>query len=326
MPQLHPARRAILGAAIAVAVGLIVVAIVTSGPEAPWPTAQPGSTGAATPTGQAGASIEGNGSRDRAPARAEGGEPVQVERGESARVEDDEPAQAHGEAAPASSRAAVGRGPGLAAPAPSPLHAAAAAAKARRPSGQDIRVGIQVGHWRNSELPDELSMLRGSTGAMGADWREVDVNLEVSRRIAEILASFGIQVDMLPATVPAGYRADAFVAIHADANRDANLSGFKLARSKWSTLRQEDDALVADITAAYRAATGLEWHARTITDRMTQYYAFNPKIEHSVGAATPAVIVELGFLTNARDQELMRNQPETLAEAIALGILDFLAR
>ena len=38
----------------------------------------------------------------------------------------------------------------------------------------------------------------------------------------------------------------------------------------------------------------------------------------------PAVLIELGFITNPSDAALMNNQPELFAEGVYNGILDFL--
>ena len=219
----------------------------------------------------------------------------------------------------------AGKGPGLASPPQSPLETAASAVAARNP-GKTLRVGIQAGHWQAANQPDELAILRKSTGAVGPGWREVDINLDVSRRIAGILAPMGIVVDLIPATVPAGYKADAFVSIHGDANSNTSASGFKIARATKSEIPSKDDGLVGSITASYRATTGLSWDASTITQNMLDYYAFNQKLKHSVDAGTPSVIVELGFLTCQKDREILTTQSDQLAQSIALGILNFLSR
>src|SRR3712207_5918224 len=49
------------------------------------------------------------------------------------------------------------------------------------------RVAIQVGHWKNNELPEQLSSLEGNTGASGGGRREVDINLDVANRVAKVL-------------------------------------------------------------------------------------------------------------------------------------------
>jgi len=186
------------------------------------------------------------------------------------------------------------------------------------------RVGIQVGHWKNSELPAELASLRGSTGAAGNGWREVDVNLDISRRVAALLEKQGVTVDLIPATVPIRYKADAFIAVHGDANSNTSVSGYKLARASASRNAARDDALLNAVSSAYGSATGLRFHAGTITRNMTSYYAFSQGLQHSVDASTPAVILELGFLTTTSDRKLLLEQPDRAAEGIANGIAKFL--
>src|SRR6185295_6216218 len=92
------------------------------------------------------------------------------------------------------------------------------------------RVGLQVGHWEAANLPAELSPLRTEGGASAEGYKEVDINYAVAQLAAERLRARGITVDILPATIPPGYQADAFIAIHCDANNDPAISGFKLAR------------------------------------------------------------------------------------------------
>lgn len=189
-----------------------------------------------------------------------------------------------------------------------------------------LRVGIQAGHWKESELPAELSVLRSATGAAGSGWREVDVNLDIAQRVANTLRGKGIQVDLLPATVPAAYKADLFVAIHGDANGNTSISGYKLARARWSRVPQVEDAAIKAISAEYAAATGLKEHPNSITEDMRQYYAFNwPELNHAVAPTTPSVIIETGFLTTAPDRALLLQQPDRAASGIANGIIRFLS-
>lgn len=188
-----------------------------------------------------------------------------------------------------------------------------------------FKVGIQAGHWKNAELPSELAALRRSTGASGNGWREVDVALAMSNKVAEILRSMGAKVDRLPATVPPAYKADAFVSLHGDANANTKVSGYKLAHARWSQIPGREDALIRMISAEYAAASGLSEHPSTITENMRQYYAFNwKKFDHAVAPATPSVILELGFLTTPRDREIILGKQGQLAQGIAKGIQRFL--
>src|SRR4051794_1707622 len=69
------------------------------------------------------------------------------------------------------------------------------------------RVGLQAGHWRSIELPDELRSLRGNGGTAGGGVAEWELNLAVARRAAVRLEAAGVAVDVLPATIPPGYQA-----------------------------------------------------------------------------------------------------------------------
>ncbi len=187
-----------------------------------------------------------------------------------------------------------------------------------RPPGTPLRVGLQVGHWKANELPDELARLRTSAGAFTAGHAEVDVNLDIARRVAALLEDRGVVVDLLPATVPVDYDADAFVAIHADGSASAGARGFKIA-TPWRASRAAQQLLDA-LTAEYATATGLPWDD-AITFNMRGYYAFNyRRHDHTVAKTTPAVIIEMGFLTSAADRAVLIDRPNQVAAGIARGI------
>jgi hypothetical protein len=186
------------------------------------------------------------------------------------------------------------------------------------------RVGLQVGHWRSEELPDEFAVLRAERGASAGGVDEVDINLAVAGRVAELLRARGVTVDILPATIPPGYRADAFVAIHCDYNNSPGLAGYKLARFRASPVPDRADALLGAIAADYGAATGQRPDPH-ITRAMTGYYAFNAgDFRHAIAPATPGVIIELGFLTNAADRALLTTRQDVVAGGLAGGIVRFL--
>lgn len=202
--------------------------------------------------------------------------------------------------------------------------AASPAASARAATPIKARVGLQVGHWEADKLPDELAPLRTQGGVSAEGFKEVDLNYAVAQQVAALLRARGITVDILPATIPPGYQADAFIAIHGDANADPGIAGFKLARYGDSAIPARDDALLGAITAAYGAATGQRLDG-LISRAMTYYYAFNSQeFQHAIAPQTPAVIIELGFLTNAADRALLVGQQPTIARGLADGIIRFL--
>jgi N-acetylmuramoyl-L-alanine amidase len=187
------------------------------------------------------------------------------------------------------------------------------------------RVGLQAGHWRSIELPDELGSLRGNGGTSGGAVAEWQLNLAVARRAAERLEAAGVEVDVLPATIPPGYQADAFVALHADGDATGRYSGFKLARAIRSAIPDQDDRLLAAIEATYAEATGLPIDPH-VTRNMTGYYAFSGRrFTHAIAPTTPAVILEMGFMTNAGDLALLLGDPEALAAGVSGGVYRFLA-
>ncbi len=186
-------------------------------------------------------------------------------------------------------------------------------------------VGIQVGHWKNSEVPEELSGLkRSGGGAQGGGKTEVETVLIIAQKVKALLEAKGVVVDLLPATVPADYFADAFVSIHADGNSNTSVSGFKIA-SPQRDFSGKSVSLVSNIYDSYEEATGLI-RDNNVTRRMSGYYAFNwRRYEHALSPLTPAAIVETGFMTSPTDRKVIVSNPDKSAKGIADGILKFLS-
>jgi N-acetylmuramoyl-L-alanine amidase len=216
-------------------------------------------------------------------------------------------------ASPTATASAAASGP-TARPTPSP-----------RPAELPWRVGLQVGHWKSNELPEELARLRSSTGARYGNITEAEVNYAIAMHTLALLEAEGIVVDILPATVPPGYDADAFIAIHADGHRNSRARGWKLA-TPWRT--SDAGAQLADAVAtAYGPATGLPQDVNGITYNMRGYYAFSyRRYDHAIARTTPAIIVETGFMSNAADREIILGAPELSARGIANGVLAYLAQ
>lgn len=185
------------------------------------------------------------------------------------------------------------------------------------------RVGLQVGHWKNNELPDELSRLRGNTGASGGGKSEWEVNLAIAQETKSILLERNIEVDILPSTVPVQYWADVFVAIHADGSTDTSKSGFKVAAPR-RDYSGNTSTLVGLIEKQYELSTKLAIDDN-ITRNMTGYYAFAWwRYEHSVHPKTASAILETGFLTNASDRKTIVSRPDISALGLANAIIEYL--
>lgn len=194
---------------------------------------------------------------------------------------------------------------------------------APKPPPGPRRVAIQVGHWQTDAAPPELYRLVLQTGASWEGINEVDVNLDIAQRVATHLRSQGIVVDVLPVTIPPGYVADAFLALHADSDGVGELSGFKLVHGP--DRGPVEDALVAHVREAYAKATGLAWDGEHISPTMRYYYPFNwARYQHAAAPHTPAAILEMGYVSNDDDRALLTDRPEVVAGAIAAGLARFL--
>lgn len=188
------------------------------------------------------------------------------------------------------------------------------------------RVGLQAGHYQFGDAPPELLSLRRNPGAPGGGRIEWQVTIDLAERAAEMLRSQGVVVDVLPTTIPIRYRAHAFLAIHVDGDESGRLRGYKLARPNFSSIPEVDDVFATMLYDDYGRATGLPDDSDHISGRMRNYYAFNARrYQHAVAPGVPQVIIETGFMSNATDRDLLFNRPEVAAQAIADGVLHFLA-
>jgi len=186
-----------------------------------------------------------------------------------------------------------------------------------------VRVGLQVGHLGAAEQPEELAELRYSTGAHWDGLDEVEANHAIAAALAERLRARGFVVDVLPATVPPRYRADLLVSVHVDANPNEARSGYK--SSHFVPPRNPHELLLKlHLDRAVLRHTTLADDDRNVTGNMLQYYAFNNRrYRHAAHARTPAVIVELGYLSNPHDRRLIE-RPDRLAAALEAGVLGYL--
>ncbi|HEY3110798.1 MAG TPA: N-acetylmuramoyl-L-alanine amidase [Chloroflexota bacterium] len=188
------------------------------------------------------------------------------------------------------------------------------------------RVGLQAGHYLFDEAPPELLGLRRNPGAPGGGRIEWQVTIDLVERAAEILRGGGVEVDVLPTTIPIRYRAHAFLAVHVDGEASGRLRGYKVARPNFSSIPEVDDAFAQTIYEEYGRATGLPDNSEYITGRMRNYYAFNARrYQHAVAPGVPQAIIETGFMSNWADRDFLFNRPEAAAQGIADAMLRFLA-
>jgi len=203
-----------------------------------------------------------------------------------------------------------------AAPAPPPQSPAPPA------QGSGRKVAIQAGHWKQNELPPELAHLHNRTGTSGGGETEWRVALNVAEMAAKKLRdkSPKYTVEVLPATTPPGYTADAFVMLHCDGNdKNHTIRGVKVAHYDLTKMADADDRLVSSLLTEYMKATGMpKAPDTTITQDMTRHFSFT-----YIDRQTPAAIVEMGWLTTTEDQQILVHDQPKAALGIANGILAF---
>lgn len=170
-----------------------------------------------------------------------------------------------------------------------------------------------------------------NAGAEGNGYREQDITYVVGALLADELSAAGIET-RLSRTTPTTqlgtsnatslaararaaneWGADYFISIHTNASEIQSASG---SEALVYSLGSVASALAGDILIQLNLSTGLA--NRGVKQRPSLYVLRRTRM--------PAVLVELGFITNPYDANLMANQPELFAEGIADGIFEFLEK
>ena len=190
-----------------------------------------------------------------------------------------------------------------------------------QPPEGPVRIALQAGHWKADEAPSELSGLKDN-GTRWGRMPEWEANLEIARRAGTMLEALGYEVDILPAVVPPSYRAHLFISIHADGSNDPGASGYRVAAPRRDATGRATQ-IAELLERSYGEATGLA-RIPTVTRRMQNYYAFNfRRYEHALHPMTIGVILETGFLTSARDREVIVSDPDRAARGIVAAVTAF---
>ena len=184
-----------------------------------------------------------------------------------------------------------------------------------------IKIFIDQGH--NPSSPN--------AGAEGNGYKEQDITYEVGIILADLLRSngnFEVRLSRPTSTTSLGnsnasslrtrvdnanlWGADYFISIHTNASTSQSASGSEaLVYSSPSRAA----SLGTDILEELAASTGLR----------NRGLKLRPGLYVLRKTTMPAVLVEIGFISNRRDANLMANEPELFAEGIYNGILDYLS-
>jgi N-acetylmuramoyl-L-alanine amidase len=151
---------------------------------------------------------------------------------------------------------------------------------------------------------------------------EKSINLQVAQRVAGLLEQKGLGVVMTRqddrfieleerANIANRHNADLFVSIHSDSNPDRGRQGFTVYVARAAS---PDAMRAADSINQALAGTGSDSHGI----READYKVL-------VNTSGPAVLIELGYLSNTQDAARLRDATfqNRLAQAIANGILAY---
>lgn len=168
-----------------------------------------------------------------------------------------------------------------------------------------------------------------NAGAEGNGLREQDITYDIGQRLSQILRSEGYETRLSrpTATTQLGtsnasslaarvndannWGADYFISLHTNAAASSSARG-----SEAYVYRRESSAaaLAEDILQGISNRTGLP--IRGVFPRPSLYVLRRTQM--------PAVLVEMGFITNPEDAALMRDRPYLFARGIADGINEYL--
>ncbi len=181
------------------------------------------------------------------------------------------------------------------------------------------KIYIDQGH--NPENPN--------AGAVGNGLREQDVTYRVGQELAGLLRRSGNWEVRLSRPTPEtqlgtsntsslrarvnganSWGADYFISIHTNASDNPNASGVEAyAYSRPSRAFELGEDIVDEIVDI----TGLRDRGMKV----------RPGLYVLKNTSMPAVLVELGFITNPGDATIMRDNPQLFAQGIYEGIVDY---
>ena len=157
-------------------------------------------------------------------------------------------------------------------------------------------------------------------GALGNGLREKDINLSVTSKVGNILKNHGVDVKYSRTTDvflelaerasrANSFGANVFVSIHCNAFNDSSARGVETYSYPGSSTGAKlakaiQDSIIASGTYTVNRGTKT---ANFAVLRLTNM---------------PAALVELAFITNSQDANILRNRQDDLALAVAKGILN----
>lgn len=155
---------------------------------------------------------------------------------------------------------------------------------------------------------------------------EADIALEAGKLAQKYLTAVGYEVELLQSDNLAGesngpnvcrtanqWAADLFISIHCNSHSNPEANGTEcLVMNKWSRAADIAECIQNRIVSSLGT-----------TDRKVKE---NPYLSVLKNTVMPAVLVEMAFISNEEDVQLLMNKLDDFARAIACGVTDFYAK
>lgn len=168
------------------------------------------------------------------------------------------------------------------------------------------------------------------TGATGNGLREQDITFLVAEKLSIKLKSVGIDTMISRnsidenvgtsssssltkrANMANSFNADYFISLHCDSYANNDACGSHICIYKNGGISEK----LAKAINTHLIKLGLTGRSGLIVERPNLVVLKNTKM--------PAILVEMGFITNQRDSEIQKNNQDGLADAIFNGVCDYL--
>lgn len=170
-----------------------------------------------------------------------------------------------------------------------------------------------------------------NAGSEGNGYREQDLTFEIGRRLAAVLEANGFETRLSRPTretqlgtsvstslaervnAAIAFGADYFVSLHTNASVNPQANGAEVLVYSFASPAYE---LAESVLEQLVLSTGVR--GRGVVARPGLYVLRKTPM--------PAILVEMGFITNPSDAELLANSPGLFAQGIADGIIDYVRR
>ncbi len=182
-----------------------------------------------------------------------------------------------------------------------------------------IKIYIDQGH----------NPVNPNAGAEGSGYREQDIVYRIGQELATRLRAnpdFEVRLSRPTPETQLGTSNNSSLAARVrDANEwgaDYFISLHNNASDNPSAAGTEAFAYARD-TPGFRLGENIVEEISRLTDLRNRGVKVRPGLYVLKKTAMPSVLVELGFITNRRDADLMYNNPGLFADAVYQGILNF---